>query len=280
MSTPKTNGASSQRQHSKSMKEPYRSQFIRLIREGVATRDIHDSDGIGGYDARPLASSIASDAFVDRELSRVAMHSGNLCSTLVDHIGSSKRILDLGCGTGGTTVALARSALNAEELIGVDANKNVLGAAELRALGYDLPAKRVKFLHSPAGSPLDFPDGSFDLATCVSVLEFISAEQARRQFVAEILRVVKCGGHVFLATPGPFRLREHHSRRVFGDWRRSRGYPWSSPPWSIRTMFADCEMIPLARHRLRRHKTLRSLDWAAPALGWAFPWQQFLFRKR
>jgi SAM-dependent methyltransferase len=260
------------------LKEPYRSQFVRLIRKGVASRDIDDSNRLGFYDAEPVASSIASDAFVEREFGRVAMHSRSLGRTLVDHIVAN-RIVDVGCGTGGTTVALALSALNPEMVVGVDANEAVLDAARVRALGYDLPLERVTFLHSPAGSSLDFPTNSFDLATCLSVLEFISTAQARRQFVAEILRVVRAGGHIILATPGPFHLREYHSRKAFGDWRKRPGYPWSSPPWSIRTLFAGCELIPLAAYRLRRHKTLRKLAWAAPILSWAIPWQQFLFRK-
>jgi SAM-dependent methyltransferase len=261
------------------MREPYRSQFSTLIRGGVATRDIHDSAGLGGYDSEPPASSIASDAFVERELGRVAMHSRSLCSTLVDHVGSASRVIDLGCGTGGTTVALALSSLNVDQIVGVDANKRVLEAAVVRARGYDLPPERVTFVHSPAGSTLDFPTGSFDLATCVSVLEFISTERARRQFAADVVRVVRPGGHIFLATPGPFRLRELHSGRLLGNWRKRSGYPWSSGSLSIRAMFGGCEMIPLANYRLRRHKTLKNFAWASPALAWAFPWQQFLFRK-
>ncbi len=178
MSTPKACGVCPEERRTESMKEPYRSQFARLIREGVANRDIHDSAGLGSYDAELSPSTFASDAFVERELSRVAMHSRSLCPTLVAHVGSSTRILDVGCGTGGTTVALALSSLNAEEVIGVDANKAVLEASTVRALGYDLPPKRVRFLHVPAGSHLDFPTGYFDLATCVSVLEFIATEEA------------------------------------------------------------------------------------------------------
>lgn len=262
------------------MNEPHRSHFVRLIREGAATRDIHDSAGLGVYDVDPSPSTFASDAFVSRELGRVAAHSRSLCPTLVDHVGSSKRVIDVGCGSGGTTVALALSPLDAEEVIGVDANKAVLEAATVRAFGYDLPPNRVRFLHVPAGAPLDFPTGYFDLATCVSILEFITTEEARRQFVAEIIRVVSHGGHIFLATPSPFRLLELHSRRLLGDWRKRPGYSWSSAPWSIHAMFAGCDLIPLASYRLRRHRILRKVAWAAPLLGWAFPWQQFLFHKR
>ena len=133
------------------------------------------------------------------------------------------------------------------------------------------------FFTYPREPPLDFPTGYFDLATCVSILAFITTEEARRQFVAEIIRVVSHGGHIFLATPSPFRLLELHSRRLLGDWRKRPGYSWSSAPWSIHAMFAGCDLIPLASYRPRRHRILTKVAWAAPLLSWAFPWQQFLF---
>jgi 2-polyprenyl-3-methyl-5-hydroxy-6-metoxy-1,4-benzoquinol methylase len=260
------------------VEEPFLSQFIQLVRAGVATRDIHDSAGVGGYDRE--ATSRSSNAFVDREVARVAMHSRSLCPTLVDHIGSAGRILDVGCSTGGTTVALALSALGAQKVVGIDANESVLEAARVRALGHRLPAERVRFVHVPAGQPFGFDPDSFDLVTCVSVLEFITTEESRQQLLTEILRVVRPGGHVFLATPSAFRLREYHSRRLLGNWRHRPGYPWSSRPGSVRRMLAGCDMIPLSKYRMQRTKPLQKFSWAGPVIQWTFPWQQFLARKR
>jgi SAM-dependent methyltransferase len=210
----------------------------------------------------------------------MAMHSHSLCPTLMDHIGSAERILDVGCSTGGTTVALALSGLGAQMVVGIDANEAVLEAARVRALGHRLPAERVNFIHVLAGRPFGFHTDSFDLVTCVSVLEFIGTVESRQQLVTEILRVVRPGGHVFLATPSAFHLREYHSQRLLGNWRRRPGYPWSSPPRSIRRMLVGCDMIPLAKYRMQRHRALQRFSWAAPVIQWAFPWQQFLARKR
>lgn len=260
------------------MKEPYRSRFIDLIQHGAARRDIHDSHTNGEYDSD--RESRVSERFLEREIGRVDMHMQGLCATLVDHIGQAGRILDVGCGTAGTSVALALSALAPQQVIGVDADADTLEAARVRAEGYDLGSERVQFTHVPAGELLPFADASFDLVTCVSVLEFISTQAHRDRFVGELLRVLRPGGYLFLATPNPFVLHEYHSRKWLGDWRRLPGFPWSSPPWSLRRMLAGQERIPLARYRMQRHPRLRAVAAAAPLAQWVFPWQQILTRKR
>ena len=107
-------------------------------------------------------------------------------------------------------------------------------AARVRARGHGLEPPRVTFRGCRPGSPLPFEDDSFDLVVSVSVLEFVPTASQRRDLVAEMKRVVRPGGHVFLATPSPLRLRELHSRRWFGDFVRRAGYPWATPPWDIR----------------------------------------------
>lgn len=260
------------------MREPYRSHFIELVRMGAASRDIHDSNGLGSYDSA-AGSTVASDRFIAREVGRVEMHADSLCVPLVDRLGRARRILDVGCGTGGTTVALALSALAPEEVVGVDTSAQALEAAAVRAMGYELASGRVRFEQVVAGERFPFADASFDLVTCVSVLEFITSGDDRRGLIAEMLRVLRPGGHLYLATPNPLRLREYHSRRWLGDLRRKAGYPWSSSATALRTMLRDCQVASLAPDRIRRHPRLRRLGWAAPALAWALPWQRLLARK-
>ena len=259
------------------MDEPYRSRFIALLQNGAACRDIHDTKGLGSFDSPKQVR--VSERFIEREIGRVQVHAAGLCTTLVDHVGTARRILDVGCGTAGTTVALALSALSPEHITGIDADASTLEAARTRAKGYGLADERVDFRHVPAGHALPFDDHQFDLVTCVSVLEFLSTGEYRNRFISELLRVLKTGGHLFLATPNPFVLHEYHSRRLLGDWRRNPGYPWSSPPWSLQRMLAGQERIPLARYRMQRHPRLRKVAVAAPLAQWAFPWQQVLTRK-
>lgn len=260
------------------MKEPHLARFVRLLEEGAGARDIHDSEGLGSYDS-PRCGAI-SPRFVERELTRVDQHRRGFCVSLEAKVGHASAILDVGCGTGGTTVALAICGLGAERVVGVDVNATTLEAARVRAEAHGLDARNIQFHRTHVGEPLPLPDASFDLVTCVSVMEFIADERSRCRFVTELLRVTRPGGHVFLATPNPLRLREYHTRRWLGDWRRTPGYPWSSAPWStpLQTLYEDSEAVPLAHLRLERNARTRSLAWAAPVLEFLLPWQQHLVR--
>ena len=259
------------------MREPWRSQFVQLVKSGAGARDIHDSDGAGSYDSGEWAR--ASERFVAREIARVPMHAASLCEPLARRLARAPRILDVGCGTGGTSVALALSDLGAEEVVGVDASVEAVRAATVRGKGYGLDGPRLRFLHVTAGTLLPFEAGSFDLVTCVSVLEFVTAPGGREGLVAEMLRVLKPGGHLFLATPNPIAPRELHTGRWFGNQRRSRGYPWASSARTLRRMLHGCRVESMAADRLRRHRVLRRFAWAAPLLAWAMPWQRLLARK-
>lgn len=260
------------------MKEPYLTRFKQLILSGSASRDIHDAGDAPTAPGRDGAR--ASAAFLMREVDRVRMHAAGLCVLLADHIATAAMVLDVGCGTGGTTVALALSALAPKRVIGVDADASTLEAAEVRALGHDLQPQRVSFQHVPAGEPLPFASASFDLVTCVSVLEFITLPTARERFIRELLRVLRPGGYLFLATPSPFRLRDYHSHRLLGDWRRTPGHPWATPPWVIARWLRGQERVPLAVYRVRRRRALRFAGPLAGLLQWAFPWQQWLVIRR
>lgn len=259
------------------MREPYRSEFIRLVRAGAAARDMHDSESAGSYDS--LVDPHASARFLRRELERVELHARSVCDPLAARIGHAGRILDVGCGTGGTTVALARSELDAVEAVGIDASAQALEAAEVRARGHGLPPRRVRFVHVAAGASLPFAACSFDLVTCISVLEFVSTQGGREALVAEMLRVLKPGGHLYLATPNPLRMRELHSRRWFGNQRRPPGYPWASSGRALRHMLGRCDTVAMLGDRMASHPRLRWLAWAAPALDWVAPWQRLLARK-
>jgi len=259
------------------MDEPYRSRFIELVRRGAASRDMHDTDGRGSYDSE--GGSVVSERFIEREVRRAQQHAGSLCLPLADRLGSASIILDVGCGTGGTTVALALSSLAPRETTGIDVSMAAIRAARVRAQGHGIDPGRVRFMHVAAGHPLPFADGYFDLVTCVSVLEFIGDPSSREALVAEMLRVARPGGYLYIATPSPIRLHDLHSHRWLGDWRRDPGYPWSSTGASLRRMLGDCRVESLAPRRVRLHPRLKRVAWAVPAISWALPWQRLLARK-
>lgn len=263
------------------MKQPYRSQFQALIQQGAGTLDIHDTSADTPY----TAEIRAYDALVEREIGRVDLHRNSLNPILERFVGPVERILDVGCGTGATTVAMALSpVLGALEVIGADPNTWSLEAATVRARGYDMTAERCRFEPLTPGAPLPFDDASFDLTVCVSAIEYIHRSEDRFALAQEMLRVTSPGGHILLVTPNPLRLRDYHTRRWLGDLRREEGYPWASPPWQLRRMLAGCEIIPLHGHQLRHGIERRGLPghrlpgWLS-FLGYALPWQKLLVRK-
>jgi len=182
-------------------------------------------------------------------------------------------------------VALALSSLAAEEIIGVDANPRALQAAAVRAASYGLGPPVLHFLPLPAGRPLPFPDGSFDLVVTVSVLEFITTPPLRRRTVAELRRVVRPGGFLYIATPRA-GLREYHSGRLLGDLVRRPGMPWSSPPWEVASWTDRWERVSLVPH-LASRVTAR-LPWLpktvvergfGPALPYLSRWHKVLLHR-
>jgi SAM-dependent methyltransferase len=215
------------------------------------------------------------------------MHQKSLCPKLEELVGSVKNILDVGCSTGGTTVALALSrVLNASEVVGVDPNQLSLRAAEIRSQAYDLPADRIRFSPTTPDEALPFHDDQFDLVVCVSVLEYIGTLGAREQLASELQRVVRPGGHIFLATPNPIRLREYHTRRWFGNQIRRDGYPWASTGSTIRQMFDGCTPIRMEGHLVRLAKTrmgpatsLLPSKVVSTLITWFAPWQKILLRR-
>jgi len=264
------------------MKEPFRAQFAELIRRGAGTLDIPESTA----DTSFTKEIEAPDELIQREIGRVDVHRASLNVLLEALVGSARRVLDVGCGTGATTVAMALSSrLGAEQVVGLDPNPRSIEAAVVRAKGYDLDEARCSFQHVAAGAPLPFDDETFDLTTCVSVIEYVPTVEKRMAFAGELKRVTRPGGHILLVTPSPFRLRDYHTHRLAGDWRRVDGYPWASPPWQLESMFDGCRIIPTRAHQIRAGLGKRNVpaEWLPERLanlaGWALPWQKILAQK-
>ena len=104
-----------------------------------------------------------------------------------------KRLLDIGCGSGGITLHLAE-AHGVAEATGFDVELPVIEAARRRAAARGL-SDRVRFVQAPPG-PLPFADASFDVVFSKDALLHVPDKDA---LFAEIFRVLAPGG-VFAAS--------------------------------------------------------------------------------
>ena len=103
--------------------------------------------------------------------------------------GTPQRILDVACGTGDSTIAVARAAGEGSTVTGVDISEGMMalvsGKADKAGVG-----DRIR-LRVADGEALPFPDGSFDRVTCAfGIRNFEHKEKGLREF----LRVLVPGG--------------------------------------------------------------------------------------
>jgi arsenite methyltransferase len=99
-------------------------------------------------------------------------------------------VLDIGCGPGFYCAELLEEVGPSGRVVGVDSSAAMLALAARRCAGHD----NVAF-HEGDAADLQVPDGTFDAALCVQVLEYV-AEPERG--LAEMHRVLRPGGRVLV----------------------------------------------------------------------------------
>ena len=108
---------------------------------------------------------------------------------LLELEGKAKRVIDLGCGNGKVTCHLKKM-LKADEVCGVDADGKELSATNQRGIRtYRLNLNEDK---------LPFPEGHFDLAVSLEVIEHLTNPD---NMLKEAHRVLNKGGWLLISTP-------------------------------------------------------------------------------
>jgi 2-polyprenyl-6-hydroxyphenyl methylase / 3-demethylubiquinone-9 3-methyltransferase len=106
------------------------------------------------------------------------------------HLGG-KRVLDVGCGGGILSEAMARCGA---EVTGIDLSEKPLKVAQLHLLESGLT---IRYELISAEDLQKTSAGSFDVVTCMELLEHVPEPSST---VAACAKLVKPGGHVFFST--------------------------------------------------------------------------------
>ncbi|AGX88757.1 bifunctional 2-polyprenyl-6-hydroxyphenol methylase/3-demethylubiquinol 3-O-methyltransferase UbiG [Candidatus Symbiobacter mobilis] len=105
---------------------------------------------------------------------------------------ADKQVLDVGCGGGILTDAMARAGANAT---GIDLCMEALKVAELHALDTHTP--RVQYRHTSAEALTQAQPASYDVVTCMEMLEHVPQPG---DIVHACATLVQPGGWVFFST--------------------------------------------------------------------------------
>lgn len=106
--------------------------------------------------------------------------------------GTPSKIIDLGCGTGSTTIML-KQAFAYAEIIGLDLSPQMLVMSEYKAQQAGLD---IQWIHGSAEAT-NFADGEFDVVTA-SLLFHETPPQAAKAILKEAFRLLKPGGQVII----------------------------------------------------------------------------------
>lgn len=141
-------------------------------------------------------------------------------------VPTGARLLDLGCGTGRTTIPLARMGYR---VTGVDLAPAMIAAAHARAPDLDFRVMDA--------SALAFPDGAFDAACfLLNGLDCVVPRSARARVMTEVRRVLRPGGvfiyssHNLIGMATTLRRSRLRTLRSNGLWRWIGGYLWTEEP--------------------------------------------------
>lgn len=146
---------------------------------------------------------------------------------LEDLIGPlrGRSVLSVGCGTGGFAVTAAK---RGARVVGIDPDEPAVVIARDKAGRAGLTPKQFQV---GVAERLPYPDTSFDVVHCYTVLEHVAdVDQSMR----EMLRVAKSSGIVYVHSPNYLHAYEGHYKlfwppllpKPLGRWYlRSRGRP-------------------------------------------------------
>jgi len=130
------------------------------------------------------------------------------------HLSPDSHVLDVGCGSGGPALLLAKTV--ACRVTGIDINDHAIAAAEAAAAAKGLGAM-VRFRREDARQDLPFEEGAFDAVLCIDSINHLPN---RSGLLMEWRRILKPDGRVLFTDPtvvtGPLSGEEIAHRSLIG----------------------------------------------------------------
>lgn len=180
----------------------------------------------------------------------------DLIAALAQHVHHDARVVDLACGTGDLTMAMARLAPEGS-VVGIDASPTMVACARTASAGQTIrmPPGRVDFQVGDIMA-LDLPDGGADVVTIGYGLRNVPDLAAA---LREIRRVLKPGGILgnldfVLPEAGPWRVLLLTYIKLMGDL-----YGW----W----YHGDAQVYGYIARSIRHFVTRTQLDQALVTAG-------------
>lgn len=196
-------------------------------------RQYHEDDDRRRDESRLIVGTYASDLFAEAESHHLALAG----------IMPNLRVLDYGCGTGESTLALARLGAS---VVGFDISRRRISEARIRCA--HLPG--VSFVQC-AAEELPFEDSTFDVVIGKQILHHLDLKVA----IPEVARVLRPGGRaVFLEPLGHNPALEMYRRLT----------PGLRSPTERALRVADLAFV--ASHFRRSHHTEFCFTCVVPAL--------------
>jgi len=115
-------------------------------------------------------------------------------------INSNTEILDVGCGTGDLIWSFRK--YGEPTTTGIDVSNETTDYARRRFVG----SGKVR-LHTIGVEEMDFASDSFDLVTCINVLQHITDDRKFLRAVENITNVLRMGGHILTMDFCPIKVK-------------------------------------------------------------------------
>jgi ubiquinone/menaquinone biosynthesis C-methylase UbiE len=151
---------------------------------------------------------------------------GRLLLHAPEHSGAppTYRLLDMGCGPGVSTFALADRLSPESELIGIDFAAQMIKRAKHHHSRDFMEHTNIEFLEADARN-LPFQDDSFDLATGHSFLYLIPPQL---EVLREVVRLLRPGGRLVLMEPSDTACLGRAAARSIPKWGNFLRRPYAT----------------------------------------------------